>query len=193
MARDSVARLQRLAFLRLLAVFGALILIAVAAWRVPGLSVRPLILIVGVLAVLDLALIWYLRSPTLRRPEGLAGRTPGIAPLSEQTAEILVQAQIVVDLVGLTLLLYFAGAAENPFYLFYIFPVMIAAVLLTRPLAFVYASLATLLYACLLFAEWQGRVPQYYLSGFRELLVSQRGGYLLAQWLALAVTCFLTA
>jgi K+-sensing histidine kinase KdpD len=180
LARDPVPRLRRLALLRLLAPVGAVILIAVAAWRVPGLSTGPPILTVGVLAALDLVLVGYLR-------------TPNAAHLSEQTAGILVQAQIVVDLVGLTVLLYFTGAAENPFYPFYIFPVIVGAALLARPLAFVYAGLATVLYAGLLFAEWQGWVPQHHSAGFLELLLPQRGGYLLAQWMALAATCFLTA
>ena len=74
-APSAVSRLRRLVVLRLLALSCAVVLIVVAAWRIPGLSVWPLILIVGLLAALDLALIWYLRGPNAAR-------------LSERAAEL---------------------------------------------------------------------------------------------------------
>ena len=55
--------------------------------------------------------------------------------------------QIWLDLIGLTLLLHFAGGAENPFFPFLALPVMMAAALLSRRAAFGYAAAASLLYA----------------------------------------------
>ena len=55
-------------------------------------------------------------------------------------------AQIALDLGMLTLLLHYAGGAENPFFPFYVFHVTLAAIALSRRASFFYAMLATVLF-----------------------------------------------
>ncbi len=173
-------RLQSLALIHLAALLGAAVLTALAAQVISGLASGPLWLTIGVLAAANLALLVYSRSTD-----------PVTIPLKTQAA--LVHAQIVLDLVGTVLLLHFAGGAENPFFPFLAFPVVLAAALLSRRAAFGYALLASLLYAFLLLSEFSGWLPHYPLTGLQNPALYQRGVFLIAQGLALAATCFLAA
>jgi two-component system, sensor histidine kinase RegB len=58
---------------------------------------------------------------------------------------------LLVDLLGLSLLLYFTGGASNPFVSYFLVPVTIAAATLTRSYTAVLAALALLCYTLLLF------------------------------------------
>jgi signal transduction histidine kinase len=101
--------------------------------------------------------------------------------------------QIWLDLIGLTLLLHFAGGAENPFYPFLAFPVMVAAALLSRRAAFGYAILASLLYALLLGAEFKGWLSHSPPGGLFDPLLHFQKTFLAAQLVALTAICFLLA
>ncbi len=64
-----------------------------------------------------------------------------------------VRIQIVVDLLVLTGLLNASGGIENPLYLAYVFPVIVAAILLPRRAAFGVAAIACLLFGLLVIGE----------------------------------------
>ena len=53
--------------------------------------------------------------------------------------------QITIDLIALTLLLYFSGISHNPFIFYFIFHIIIAAILLPEPVAYFQALLASLI------------------------------------------------
>lgn len=76
---------------------------------------------------------------------------------------LLANGQIVADLVSLTLLLHFAGGAENPITLYFVFHMVCAGILLTSTEAFLQATLAIVLYAALLGLELSGAVPHVHL------------------------------
>ncbi|MHC4270751.1 MAG: two-component system sensor histidine kinase NtrB [Planctomycetota bacterium] len=57
--------------------------------------------------------------------------------------------QVEADLILLTIVLHFSGGVVNPFFLFYIFPVIIATIILPRNLSFVVGLTAILLFALL--------------------------------------------
>jgi len=61
----------------------------------------------------------------------------------------------------LTLLLYFAGGALNPFSFFYIFHIIIASILLKRADSYFQAGWALFLYSVLVFLSASKRVPHY--------------------------------
>ncbi|MFA6425245.1 MAG: ATP-binding protein [Phycisphaerae bacterium] len=75
---------------------------------------------------------------------------------AEQRHIILGIAQIEIDLVILTAALNFAGGAVNPFFLFYIFHVIIAAIILSRNLSFIVGLTAIALFGLLVINELNG-------------------------------------
>jgi signal transduction histidine kinase len=62
---------------------------------------------------------------------------------------IMGMTQVEADLIILTIVLHFSGGVVNPFFLFYIFPVIIATIILPRNLSFVVGLTAILLFALL--------------------------------------------
>jgi len=84
----------------------------------------------------------------------------------ESSASIL-HAQLIIDLVAITVLLHFSGGLENPFSTFYVILVVIGSILATKRASFFYAGLATLLWAGLLLLEATGVIPHHNLAGFR--------------------------
>ncbi|MHC4271853.1 MAG: nitrogen regulation protein NR(II), partial [Planctomycetota bacterium] len=62
---------------------------------------------------------------------------------------VLGMTQVEADLIILTIVLHFSGGVVNPFFLFYIFPVIIATIILPRNLSFIVGLTAILLFALL--------------------------------------------
>ena len=172
--------LSTLALIHLAALLGAAVLTILATQIVPGLTGGPLWLIIGGLAAFNVALMVYWRSIDRARLD------PRIQP-------VLLHAQIWLDLIGLTLLLHFAGGAENPFFPFLALPVMVAAALLSRRTAFGYATLASLLYALLLGVELKGWLPHSPPAGLFDPQMHLQRAFLAAQLVALIAICFLIA
>lgn len=79
----------------------------------------------------------------------------------------LLHAQIVADLLALTVLLHFSGGLENPFATYYVLLVAIGSILMTAKAGHIYAALASALWVGLLMAEATGIIPHYNLAGFR--------------------------
>ena len=69
---------------------------------------------------------------------------------------VLAMVQVEADLVILTAVLHFAGGTVNPFFLFYIFHVIIATVILPRTLSFIVGLTTIFLFGLLAFNELNG-------------------------------------
>ena len=166
----------------LAALLGAAVLTILATQVVPGLAGGSLWLIIGGLTAFNVALLVYWRS---------TGR-PSWTRISSPPS---LHVQIWLDLNTLTLLLHFAGGAENPFFPFFLaLPVMMAAALLSRrPAAFGYATAASLLYALLLVVEFKGWLPHSPATGLFAPLMHLQRTSLVAQLVALTTICFLIA
>jgi len=177
---DAESHLSTLALIHLVALLGAAVLILLAARIVPGLASGTLWLIIGLLAAFNAGLLVYWRRTDRARLD------PRIKP-------VLLHAQIWLDLIGLTLLLHFAGGAENPFFPFLALPVIVAAALLSRRAAFGYAALASLLYALLLGVELSGWIPHSPAAGLFDPQLHLQKAFLAAQLVALIAICFLLA
>jgi signal transduction histidine kinase len=105
----------------------------------------------------------------------------------------LMAAQLAFDLLGLTLVLHLSGGVENPFFLFYVFPVILTAALMSERAALTCAGAASLLYGLLLLSEALGWLPHFHLSDVQDPGIYQRGTLLFAQAAALAAVCFTSA
>lgn len=80
--------------------------------------------------------------------------------------------QVEVDLLILTAVLYFSGGVVNPFFLFYIFHVIIAAIILPRTLSFSVGLTAIFLFGLLAVSELRGGT----ILGYYPLRFSTVGG-----------------
>jgi len=69
--------------------------------------------------------------------------------------------QISLDLLLLTLLLYFAGGAINPFRFFYIFHIIITSILISRRDSYLQAAWAVILFVALVFVTASRNLPYF--------------------------------
>lgn len=69
--------------------------------------------------------------------------------------------QIIGDLFLLTLIVYFTGGIENPLYLFYLFHMVIASVMLSRREAFLISALAISLFGAIIYGEYFEIIPHH--------------------------------
>jgi len=106
---------------------------------------------------------------------------------------VLAMVQIEVDLLVLTAVLFFSGGVVNPFFLFYVFHVIIATIILPRHLSFAVGLTSIVLFGLLAANELHGGA----LLGYYPLQLSAGGGlwrnpvYGLAAFVAFAFTVVL--
>jgi signal transduction histidine kinase len=117
----------------------------------------------------------------------------GSKPLSRIGALVFGLMQVVLDLVILTAVLYFSGGLSNPFTLFFVFHVIIAAIILPRWLSLGVCVSAVALYGILAMNEmggghWPGYRP---LQGVAEDSQWHNRLYVHGAFLAFACTVFL--
>ncbi len=146
-------------FIRLRWVFlvVALVVLAIERLALPEVR-RPLFGLTVVLAVLAAVnLGWMAFSHLLfRRFREQASDGP------QRYVELFANAQVAVDLLLLTCILRFTGGAENPMAIFYLFHMVIVALLLQRWQAILNGVWALLLYATLVIGEWQRWLTPHY-------------------------------
>lgn len=96
--------------------------------------------------------------------------------------------QITVDLIFLTILLYFSGGMENPFILFYSFHIVLGAILLPKKISYWIAVIATFLFLLLGTIEYSEILPSYSLGLFNYSTFNLQ--YILSLFILFSVTNF---
>ena len=178
---ELIDRIQWMVQLRWLAVVGAFGAIIIADSRLPG--VLPLVQLLGLTAFVAVYnVFFYVYAHEIR-------------PWSDQAAKLrvatwLVHAQIVLDLICLTLLLHFSGGAESPFTTYYVLHIVLASIILSRLASFMYALLAVFLYSAMLLLEYSQVIEHIHLVAIVDPDLYRRETYLLADVFALATTLF---
>ncbi|MDO8672980.1 MAG: HAMP domain-containing sensor histidine kinase [Dehalococcoidia bacterium] len=158
---ELVDRLRWLIDLRWLAAAGVATIVVTLKWLVGvDLQVVPLFLVALAIAMYNLAFWLGLRQGIGVRDQGSerGGRGAGPRPLAPDP-RLVANLQITLDLVALTFLLHFSGGVENPFFLYYVFQVIVASILLSRNAAYLHATLAAALFAALALVEFSGLIP----------------------------------
>jgi len=102
-------------------------------------------------------------------------------------------AQIVTDLLGLTILLHLTGGIENPFFLFYFFHVGFSIILLESHDVYPVTALAVGLFAGMTLAEYAGWLPHLPLGGFLPAQLYRQPAYVVAVLIAFVTTLGLTS
>jgi signal transduction histidine kinase len=74
--------------------------------------------------------------------------------------------QISADLIILTVILHFSGGIENPFFLYFVFHMILASILLSTLQSYLQATFAVFLFGMLILLECFGIIPHHPLSGF---------------------------
>jgi signal transduction histidine kinase len=82
------------------------------------------------------------------------------------TINRIITFQISADWIILAVILHFSGGIENPFYLYFIFHIILAGVLLPRTQCYIQATLAVILFGAVIFLEYSQIIPHYVLTGF---------------------------
>ncbi len=176
-------RLRQYIFLRWIAAgaipAGILASQGIFAIRFPAAPVLGLAL---ALALLNAAFFFWSRR---EQPPGLPpGRRVG-------RQKAFAYAQIVTDLVALTVLLHFTGGVENPFFILYLVHAGVATLLLDGRDAIWVAVLAVTLFAGLAAGEFSGRLPHVHLEGFSSGALHGDGAYVAAVLIAVSGTLLL--
>ncbi len=104
-----------------------------------------------------------------------------------------VNVQMLLDLLFLAVLIHFTGGIENPLRVFFLFHVIIAAILLSRRATYLYATVALLHMSVVALGEMLGWLPHYTLAAHWR-----QGGYADAhlagtQLFLLGTTLYITA
>ncbi len=107
------------------------------------------------------------------------------------TVTRIVNFQMSMDLIILTVLLHFAGGIENPFIIYFVFHMILASILLSARESYFQATLATVLLILLATLEYRGVVRHYYLNGFVSGSSYNNGYYVTGVMTALVTTLYL--
>lgn len=173
---DLRRRISWLILLRWIAVIGLFAVITIA-YYVVRLDLQIKYLYVGNAALLISNFAYTL---TLRK-------------MHFEWANIFINVQISLDLLLLTYLLLFSGGIGNPFFLFFIFHMVIASILLSNRAAYIQATLAVCLFTLLIAGEYCKFVPADPLFSYR---LSQRLGqniqFLVGLFTAFAAAIYIT-
>jgi signal transduction histidine kinase len=174
-ADETLRQLAWFVRLRWLAIGGVLVTLP-AAWFLLHLRFRPVPLL-AVAAWLAVYNVFFQRQ--LRRPASPARRL-GSA-----------RAQIILDLLALVLLLYFAGGIENPFSFYFVFHTAIAAIIFPGLGSLVITTLAFGLYILMVVLDWSGVIPHFPLTGLYAVSPYQSVGPVLANLFVFGSTLYI--
>jgi signal transduction histidine kinase len=171
-------RLRQFITLRWLAIAGVLISVAAAemVFRIQ-VALTPVLATCAGVAACNLA-CWLWARPD----ERLA-----------RTSRAFAYVQIVIDLLGLTILLHLTGGIENPFFLFYYFHVGFSIILLDSRDIFRVTALAIGLFVLMVGAEYAGWLPHTRLAGFLPGDLYRQPAYVVAVIAAFVTTLSLVS
>lgn len=145
-----------------------------------SLPVRKLYIVAGAVVVYNFLLFDLIRYMTW-----------GSRQVSPKAISHIIGFQVAADLVILTAILHFSGGIENPFFLYFVFHMVLTGVMLPRGESYVVATLAMLLFGGMVWLEYKGIVAHYTLTGFVRHSHYQDGLYVLGTLFILASTLYL--
>lgn len=169
---------------RWIILLAAIGLIMVDRVLLPGAN-RPagVLVCAGLLGLANV--VWIILHRQVPIPDAPATPEPRILT----SVVVLTNAQMIVDLLLLTVMLRYTGGVENPLVVVYLFHVVLAAQLLRSLNAFVQGAAALVLYSTVVVGEWAGWLTPHYsfLPAVAGLKLHEDGASVLAAIGALAV------
>lgn len=190
--------------MRWLAIAGVLIASTVATQVFHiNFPLLPIFFICVLMALYNL--FFYYQAKTLKAESTgtLAGNLTmplkRLLTIPKATSPIVERAQatgnihISVDLAVFIVLLHFTGGIENPFIFYFIFHVILAGILLHYRVAYLIATIATVMVILLVGLEYAGVIPHVHLEGFAPAGLYRDESYILAVIIALATCLYASA
>jgi len=92
--------------------------------------------------------------------------TWGSRASSHRTISNIIVFQSAADLFILTTILHFSGGIENPFFLYFVFHMVLTSIFLSRLQSYIVATLGVFFFGALVLLEYTGLLKHYTLSGF---------------------------
>jgi signal transduction histidine kinase len=92
--------------------------------------------------------------------------TWGDRKISHRTVSNIIVFQIAADLFILTTILHFSGGIENPFFLYFVFHMVLTSIFLSRFQSYIVATLGVFFFGGLILLEYLGVLEHYTLRGF---------------------------
>ncbi|MGC9398414.1 MAG: sensor histidine kinase [Anaerolineae bacterium] len=162
---------------------GSVILATFLVQRLPGLSLSasPLYLIGGLILLYNTALWRWLRCARCA-PGEMTTRTQQLARL-----------QIALDWAAITALSHFSGGIQSPLIFYFIFHVVLSAILLEAREVYIFAGLASLLVGGMALAEYLGVLPHVPVRGYLDVPAYRSFFYVLGRLAFLISTMFVVA
>lgn len=101
--------------------------------------------------------------------------------------------QISTDLIALTAILHFSGGIENPFFLVYIFHMVIASILLSEFETYLQTTLALALFGLLIYFEYSGTLAHFCIGKHQSLDhdLSKDAIYISRVYFIFTFTCYI--
>ena len=149
-----------------------------------GYPLGPVLATVGVLFAYNLFFFWWAR----RKPK--ASLPPAIRAYQNRA---FANAQIVADLVTLTVLLHFTGGVENPFFMYYLVHIGFGSILLPARDTYRATILALGLFVALVSVEYAGWLSHVHLDGFLSTELAHEKKFVIAVLVAFASTLSIVA
>jgi signal transduction histidine kinase len=106
-------------------------------------------------------------------------------------AKKIINFQISVDLLLLTVLLHFSGGIENPFVFYFTFHMIIASILLSPLESYLQATFAVFLFGLLVLFEYMQIIPHHCLKGFVSNCLYRDGPYVVGTFFVFTTALYL--
>jgi signal transduction histidine kinase len=151
---------------------------ALLAVRLPTLPIYT----IGVIILAYNAVFWWARERLLHRQPGQ------VASFGHMT-----NWQIGLDYVVMSALVHYTGGLESPVIFYFIFHIIIAAILLSPRTTYLYATFATVLLAVTTGLEYAGLLPHIHVSEFIETELYRNPPYILGKLFFFISTIYTTA
>jgi signal transduction histidine kinase len=103
--------------------------------------------------------------------------TWGSRAKSHRTISNIIVFQSAADLFILTTILHFSGGIENPFFLYFVFHMVLTSIFLSRLQSYIVATLGVIFFGSLIWMEYGGVLPHYTLTGFASDTVYRNATY----------------
>jgi len=178
----AIVRIQYGINFRWIAIVGVVLMTLVAnlvlGIRFPTL---PVFVIAAIIAVYNVAFWRYTERLESEEPTHLIWKV-----------RRYVWVQSAADLVATTAIIHFTGGVENPLYLYYVFHVILASIILPYRFAYLLATLAVGLFTTLVGLEYFQIIPHVHLEGFVSPDLYLRTPYVLAVLFGLGTTLYIS-
>jgi signal transduction histidine kinase len=123
----------------------------------------------------------------LRQTQSLKTEKTGVVVPKARTYTYI---HIFLDMIGLAVLLHFAGGIENPFIFFFLLHIILASIALPYRTVYMLATSAILVVTLVVVLEYAAVIPHHNLVGFAAPALYQEGSYILAVLVALATLLY---